>query len=126
MSKFSSFKNHQLITENWKKFLKEGSAEADLAEGVGNSEAVLKLVEKLIEAGLDMKTLLKQIALGEQASEQIINIIRGPRTRADEVEWPVDAAIGDAIAVAHQDTGPMQYEDVLDAMAELVSAPQEE
>ncbi len=24
MSKFSSFKNHQLITENWRKFLNEG------------------------------------------------------------------------------------------------------
>ena len=106
----------KLIMENWKSYI---------AEDAGNSEAVLELVELLNKAGLDMNTLLQQVALGEQASEQIINMIIGPRTRDEQDEWPVNAAMVDAISDAHQNTG-MGWDDVLDAMAELVSAPQEE
>ena len=106
----------KLIMENWKSYV---------AEGTRNSEAVLKLVGLLKKAGLDMNTLLQQVALGEQATEQIIDMIRGPMTRAEQDEWPVDLATVNDISDAHQNTG-MEWDAVLDAMAELVSAPQEE
>ena len=91
----------KLIMENWKSYV---------AEGTDNSAAALRLMELLNEAGLDMKVLLQQIALGEQASEQIIDAIR----RGD-----------DSIYGAHQDTN-MDFGQVLDAMAELVATAQEE
>ena len=106
----------KLIMENWKSYI---------AEDAGNSPAVLKLVELLNEAGLDMNILLEQIALGEQATEQIIDMIRGPSTRSEQEGWPVDIDMQNAISDAHQNTG-MGWDDVLYAMAELVSAPQEE
>ena len=87
--------------ENWKSYVAEGSR---------NSEAVLNLMKLLKQAGLDMNTLLEQIALGEQASEDIINAIRGGE---------------DDIYDAHQDTN-MDFGQVLDAMAELVAPAQEE
>jgi len=106
----------KLIMENWKSYV---------AEGTGNSEAVLNLVKLLNQAGLDTETLIQQIALGEQATEQIIDMIRGPSTRSEQEEWSVDIDMQDAISDAHQNTG-MGWDDVLYAMAELVSAPQEE
>tara|TARA_R110002051_G_scaffold215650_2_gene280083 strand:- start:2207 stop:2473 length:267 start_codon:yes stop_codon:yes gene_type:complete len=87
--------------ENWKSYVAEGSR---------NSEAVLNLMKLLKQAGLDMNTLLEQIALGEQASEDIINAIRGGE---------------DDIYDAHQDTN-MDFGQVLHAMAELVAPAQEE
>ena len=87
--------------ENWKSYV---------AEGTRNSEAVLNLVKLLNQAGLDTETLLQQIALGEKASEQIINAIRGGE---------------DDIYDAHQDTN-MDFGQVLDAMAELVAPVQDE
>jgi len=125
MSKFSSFKSHQLITENWKKFLKEGSAEADLVEGAANSAALLKLVELLSQAGLDMNTIPQQIAAGAKAYEQIFNMIRGPRTRSAQEEWPVDIAMQDALWDAWSATG-MEYEDLQDTIAELAPATEED
>ena len=91
----------KLIMENWKSYVAEGSR---------NSEAVLNLMKLLKQAGLDMNTLLEQIALGEQASEDIINAIRGGE---------------DDIYDAHQDTN-MDFGQVLHAMAELVAPAQEE
>ena len=87
--------------ENWKSYV---------AEGPGNSEAVLNLVKLLNQAGLDMNTLLQQIALGEQATEQIIDMIR----RGDDSIWD-----------AHEATN-MDFGQVLDAMALVVEPAQEE
>jgi len=106
----------KLIMENWKSYI---------AEDAGNSEAVLELVELLNKAGLDMNTLLQQVALGEQAGEKITDMIRGPSTRSEQEEWPVSIKAHDVIAAAHQKTG-MLWDELLYAMAELVSAPQEE
>ena len=40
MSKYSSFKSHQLITENWRKFLKEGLYDAGYESAIGKVNAL--------------------------------------------------------------------------------------
>jgi|15BtaG_2_1085339.scaffolds.fasta_scaffold20203_3 hypothetical protein len=40
MSKYSSFKSHQLITENWRKFLNEAYWEAELSTGAKKLNAL--------------------------------------------------------------------------------------
>ena len=93
MSKFSSYRNHQLITENWRKFLNEGLYDyADTA------------VEKLNNL---WQQLRKQGALKTMSAADLIKLAKLTDEESDVLDelWEIPGAFWSSLPAQKDDEG---------------------